>query len=224
MPFVIGGLGLVVALWRRAWWPLAFLALTPLFYLWSMHSGNVPIYVPSLWPHSFYNTRYALSFLPLLAFAAGAVVLIARPGPFRSIATLAVAVAAVTPWLIHPHPDNWICWNESQVNSEARRQWTAQAATEIAHDYHGGGIVACFGDLTGIFERAGIPLRETLHEGNVPAWDGAIARPDLMLREEWAVGQKDDTVFKAVARSPRYWLVRAINVPGAPTVYIWRRN
>ena len=223
-PFVIAGLGLLVALWRRAWWPLAFLALTPLFYLWSMHSGSVPIYVPPLWPYSFYNTRYALSVLPLLAFAAGAAVLIAPPGPLRSIASLAIAIAALTPWLIHPHPDNWVCWKESQVNSNARRAWTAQAATEIARDYNGGGIVACFGDISGVFARAGVPLRETLHEGNVPAWDGAMARPDLMLHEEWAVGQKDDTVFKAVARSPHYWLVRAINVPGAPALYIWRRN
>jgi hypothetical protein len=160
----------------------------------------------------------------LLAFAAGAAVLIAPPGPLRRIAALAVAVAAVTPWLIHSHPDNWLCWKESEVNSATRRAWTAQAATELAHNYNGSGIVACFGDVTGIFQSAGIPLRETLHEGNVPAWDGAMARPDLMLDEEWAVGQKNDTVFRAVAGSPRYWLVRAINVPGAPTVYIWRRN
>jgi hypothetical protein len=198
--------------------------LTPLFYLWSMHSGSVPIYVPSLWPHSFYNTRYALTVLPLVAFAAGAVVLLAPRGPLRSIAALGVAAAALTPWLLHPHPDNWICWKESQVNSAARRTWTAEAAGVLARDYHGGGILAGFGDLTGIFARAGIPLRETLHEGNVPAWDGAMRRPDLMLHEEWAIGQKDDTVFRTVAMSPRYALVRAINVPGAPTVYIWRRN
>ncbi len=223
-PFLIAIPGLLVALWRRAWWPLLLLALTPLFYLWSMHSGSVPIYVPSLWPHSYYNTRYALAVLPLLAFAAGAAVVLVPGGPLRRILAMAVAIAALTPWLLHPHPDSWICWKESQVNSAVRRAWTAQAAGTLAHDYHGGGIVACFGDLTGIFARAGIPLRETLHEGNVPAWDAAMARPDRLLYEEWAVAQKGDTVFKAVSSSSRYALVRAINVPGAPTVYIWRRD
>ncbi len=223
-PFVVAVPGLLVALWRRAWWPLSFLALTPLFYLWSMHSGSVPIYIPSLWPHSYYNTRYALAVLPLLAFAAGAAVLLAPPGRLRRIAALAVAVAALTPWLLHFTPGAWVCWKESEVNSVARRAWTAQAAGALAHDYRGGGIVACFGDLTGIFARAGIPLRETLHEGNVPAWDGAMARPDLMLHEEWAVAVKGDSVYRAVGASPRYALVHAINVPGAPTVYIWRRN
>jgi len=224
VPILIAVPGLLVALWRRAWWPLLFLALTPLFYLWSMHSGSVPIYIPSLWPHSLYNTRYALTVLALLAFAGGAAVLVAPPGPLRKLLAMAIAVAALVPWLLRPDPSNWICWKESQVNSVARRAWTAQAADVLDRDYHGGGIVACFGDLTGIFGRAGIPLKETLHEGNVPAWDGAMARPDLMLDEEWAVAQQGDTVFKAVARSPRYRLMHVINVPGAPTLYIWRRD
>jgi hypothetical protein len=223
-PFLIAVPGVLIALWRRAWWPLCLLALTPLFYLWSMHSGSVPIYVPTLWPYSFYNTRYALAVLPLLAFATGAAVLLAPAGPLRRIAAVAVAVAALAPWLLHPKPDNWICWKESQVNSVARRAWTEQAAGFLAHDYHGGGIVASFGDLTGIFARAGIPLRQTLHDGNVPEWDGAIRRPDLLLHEEWAVGQQDDTVFKAVAASKRYAVAHVINVPGAPSLYIWRRN
>ena len=183
-----------------------------------------PSTCPSLWPHSYYNTRYALAILPLAAFAAGALVSIAPAGLLRNLIAWAVAIAVLVPWLFYPRPDNWVCWKESQVNSIARRAWTEQAAADLAHDYHGGGIVADFGDLTGIFARAGIQLRETLHEGNVPAWDGAMRRPDLMLHEEWAVAQKGDTVYKAVAASPRYAIEHVINVPGAPTLYIWRRH
>ena len=224
VPLAIGALGLLVALARRVWWPLLFLALTPAFYIWSMHSGSVPIYVPALWPRSYYNTRYALAVLPLAAFACGALVSIAREGLLRNLIALTVAIAALVPWLAYPRPDNWVCWKESQVNSTARRAWTEQAATDLARDYHGGGIVADFGDLTGIFARAGIPLRETLHEGNVPAWDGAMRRPDLMLHEEWAVAQQGDTVYKAIAKSPRYAIEHVINVPGAPPLFIWRRQ
>ena len=46
--------------------------LPPAFYVWSMHSSGTPIFVPTLWPHSWYNTRYALAVLPLAAFAAAA--------------------------------------------------------------------------------------------------------------------------------------------------------
>src|SRR5262249_44767777 len=49
--------GAVVVLARRAFWPLLILALPPVFYLWSMYSsGGTPIFVPGLWPHSYYNT------------------------------------------------------------------------------------------------------------------------------------------------------------------------
>ncbi len=66
----VAAAGVFVALWRRAWWPLALLALAPAFYVWSMHSSGTPIFVPVLWPNSWYNTRYAIAVLPLAAFAA----------------------------------------------------------------------------------------------------------------------------------------------------------
>ena len=49
---------------------LLLLALPGAFFVWSMHSGVVPIFMPHLWPHSYYNTRYGLAVLPLLAVAA----------------------------------------------------------------------------------------------------------------------------------------------------------
>ena len=55
--------GLAGALWKRMFWPVFFAALPPLFYVWSMHSGGTPIFVPTLWPFSYYNTRYALAAL-----------------------------------------------------------------------------------------------------------------------------------------------------------------
>src|SRR5579863_8719170 len=54
---VAGAAGALVALYRRIWWPLALLALPPLFYVWSIYSSGTPLYVPHLWPYAFYNTR-----------------------------------------------------------------------------------------------------------------------------------------------------------------------
>ena len=53
----------------------------------------------------------------------------------------------------------------------------------------GAGNRHVFGDLTGIFQTAGIPIRETLYDGNNPAWLAAVTRPDFFLHEEWAVAQ-----------------------------------
>jgi len=48
------------------WVPLAF-------YVYSVAYGSVPIFLPQLWPYSYYNSRYGLELLPALAlFACGA--------------------------------------------------------------------------------------------------------------------------------------------------------
>ena len=41
------------------------------FYVYSVAYGSVPIFIPQLWPHSYYNARYGMELLPALAvFAA----------------------------------------------------------------------------------------------------------------------------------------------------------
>jgi hypothetical protein len=206
-----------------------FAALLPVFYLWSMHSGSTPIYVPQLWFGSYYNTRYALAALPLLAIAGGAFVLVSSVR-WRPHLAAALVLLSVVPWLVRPSPDQWICWKESQVNSAARRAWTNAASDFLARQYQPGqGIFTSFGDLTGIFRSAGIPLRETVHEGNVLAWISATSRPDLFLRQRWAVAIAGDEVSKTVEQAmrrggPRYHLVQSIAVPHAPVIEIYRRD
>ncbi len=219
--------GIAGALIRRAYWPLLLLALPPLFYVWSIHSGGTPIFVPHLWPESYYNTRYGLSALPLLAVAAAALVA-AAPSKWRGVAALAVISIAVSPWLFSPRPDAWVCWKESKLNSDARRAWTKEAADFLKARYRrGSGIFISFGDLTGALQLANIPLRESLYDGNVPLWDAVLARPDLFLREDWAVAMSGDkvadTMVKTWRTGPRYECVKTISLKAAPVIQIYRR-
>ncbi|MBZ5612282.1 MAG: glycosyltransferase family 39 protein [Acidobacteriia bacterium] len=221
--------GIAGVIWKRVFWPVCFAALLPVFYLWSMHSGGTPIYVPQLWFNSYYNTRYGLAALPLLAIAGGCLVLVAGQR-WRPFVAAAIVLAGLTPWLARPHPEAWVCWKESQVNSEARRAWTRQAADFLVSQYRPGqGIITSFGDLAGIFREAGIPLRETLHQGNVLPWIFATTRPDLFLHQRWAVAISGDEVASTVQRAtlktgPRYHLVRTIVIPGAPVIEIYKRD
>ncbi len=225
----IGIAGLAGALFKRMFWPVLLAAIPPLFYVWSMHSGGTPIFVPTLWPLSYYNTRYALAALPLLAIAGGSLVLFA-PQRWRPWIASAVILAATVPWLIRPQPSDWITWKESQINSLTRRAWTKAAASSLAGSYHSGqGIITSFSDLTGILREAGIPLREALYDGDEPAWMAATTRPDLFLHEEWALTTAGDPVATAIQRSslksgPRYHLVQTIKVKGAPVIEIYKRD
>jgi hypothetical protein len=226
---ILGITGLASALLKRLYWPLLLAALPPLFYIWSMHSGGTPIFVPTLWPFSYYNTRYAIAALPLLAIAGASLVLLA-PQRFRPWIVGSIVIAAVAPWLIQPKPSDWVTWKESQTNSRTRRAWTKAAAPLIAGPYHSGaGIITSFGDLTGILREAGIPLHEALYDGDEPAWMAATTRPDLFLHEEWAVTFAGDTVATAIQRAslktgPRYHLVQTVKVKGAPVIEIYKRD
>jgi hypothetical protein len=223
---LVGGAGVLIALFRRAFWPLTFLALPPIFYVWSIHSSGTPIFVPTLWPHSWYNIRYALAFLPLIALGTAAMVTLPPPR-FEKPAAIAVAVIVLLPFLIHPN-DRAIVFQEADVNSRARREWISEAAAFLGtsagpHET----FFTSFGELTAIYRTLGIPLRETLTGDNDVEWAAAVARPDLFLFTDWAVVTGGDTaqgvIDKAWLHGPRYELARRFTARGAPAVEIYRR-
>jgi hypothetical protein len=218
---LVGTAGLAVALLRKAFWPVLLLALPAGFYVLSIHSSGVPIFVPTLWPFSFYNTRYAMALLPLIALGVAAV------SGIRKYVAPVTAVIALAPFLIHP-AQRPVTWRESDINSKARRAWTNGAAEYLRanvgpHD----GILTVFGDMTGIFRTAGIPLRRTLTGNNVIEWAEATTHPDFLLREEWVVITSGDPIQTMLDRmrrlGPRYELERRIMVKGAPVVEIYHR-
>jgi hypothetical protein len=225
---ILGAAGIFAALWRRAWWPVLLLLLSPVFYAISMHSSGTPIFVPTLYPHSFYNTRYALAALPLTAFCAAALVMLVpnKWKIWRWLAALIVVAIPAAAWTMHPES---ICWKETEVNSAVRRQWTRAAATYLgAHYRPGDGIIFPFGDMTGVLREAGIPIREGLFDGNGAAFEMALNRPDLFLQSRWALAFSGDRIATAILRGdkhgPHYLLEATIIVKGAPVVEIYRRD
>jgi hypothetical protein len=219
----LGIAGAVVALIKRWFWILAILALPSLFYVASLYSSGTPIYLPQLWPKSYYNTRYGLAAFPLLVAAAAAITA-AAPRKLRPPVALLTMLAAVVPWWSQPV----ITWKESQVNSEARRAWTREAAEYLRQHYDGRPILTSFGDLTGIFEQAGIPLVNTIHDGNSIYWLAPVYKPELFLNQEWAVTFAGDAVASAILKLQRkgvkYDCVKMVMVKGAPVIEIYRRG
>jgi hypothetical protein len=221
---VFGAAGLLCAFAKRVAFPVLFLLLTPGFYVWSMHSSKNPIHVPGLWPNSYYNTRYGIAIVPLAAFAVGAMTLF-LPEKKRWVGFV-FPLLCVAPWLWRPSPEQWICWKESQMNSIARRAWTEAGAQSIKSKYtEGQGILASASDVSGIFCRAGIPLREPLDIGDGPEWVANISVPSLVHQAMWAVALDGDPLSKVLKRgdSP-YALVEQIETKGAPKLEIYRRQ
>jgi len=225
--FWAGAAGVAAALMKHAFWPLILLALPGCFYVWSVHSAAVPIFVPTLWPNTFYNTRYGLAVLPLLALSSGALVALI-PERARKAASLVLIAGALASWAILPRAERWVTWREAEVNSEGRRQWVHEAAEYLQAKYvHGSGVITSFGDMTAIFRQMGLPLRETFTADNGLPWTASVKRPDLFLRQEWAVAMGGDEVQSAVNRAARYGIryrMEKMIISGRePVIEIYRR-
>lgn len=224
---ILGLAGIAASLFKRAFWPLALLALPPIFYVASVHSGSTPIFVPPLWPHSYYNLRYGTSALPLLALAAAALVSLAPPR-MRPAAAAVVILAGMAFWFVHRRPSGWPVWQEASVNDAARRELIHEAAAYLEPRYiRGTGIVTSFYPLTSVFREMGLPLCETLMGDNDLPWLAAVQRPEWFLTQQWAIVEGGDRVQSAIDRLGRfgisYTLQKRIVVGNQPVLEIYRR-
>lgn len=223
----VGGAGLVALIAKKAWWPVVFLLLGPAFFVWSMYGSGATIFVPILHPFTYYNTRYGMIVLPLAALAAAAIPAL-LPERMQRLAAVLVVAIGISPWLAYPKQVNWVTWVESQVNSEDRRAWTIEAADYLRDKYvPGRGIVAHFGDQTEIFRQAGIPLRQTVHDGDGLYFQAITQRPDAFLWQEWVIARPGDALARGMhayaEKSSRYRRVKIVEVRGRPAIEIWRR-
>ncbi|HYA16302.1 MAG TPA: glycosyltransferase family 39 protein [Bryobacteraceae bacterium] len=219
---LIGAAGLALCLWRRAIWPVFLLLVPCAFYISSVHGSGTPIFVPTLWPFTHYNTRFALAFLPLVALGVAALAKLYRP------AAAVPALLALAPFLIHP-TQRPITWTESDRNSEARRKWTYAAADYLkANARPTDTFLTSFGDMTGIFRAAGIPLNRTITTENIIEWAEVTTHPEMFLFEDWAVVSSGETMQTKIdrlrMRSPRYDLEQRIMVKGQPVIELYRRQ
>jgi hypothetical protein len=222
----MGAAGLAAALWKRQWAAALLLGLVPVFYVTSLYSSGTPIHVPGLWPNSWYNTRYGLGALPVAALGVSALAAIMHDR-LRGLWSVLLVAICLSPWVFYPRMDNWLCWKEAQVNGAGRRAWTRAASDYLKPRYRlGDGILMSFGDQTGILRESGIPIAESLHDGDGPMFLAAVARPDLFAWEEWTICLENDRVSKAMVKLKhgprRYERVRTFTAPYSPVVEVWR--
>jgi hypothetical protein len=213
---VMGSAGAVGALRRKHYWPIVFAAVSPLFYIASLQGGDSPIFVPTVFPFSHYNSRYALA--PLIFCALG----VAALATWLPRGKWLLPLGALAWFTVHPLTVK----DEGEVNSRWRRHYTAAASTLLKSQYQpGSGIWMSFGDLTGILQQAGIPLRETIHTGDEFLFNRNAARPDLFLDTAWVVALSGDRVSRAMARHPGlpYSCVKLKGPAYQPDLEVWRR-
>jgi hypothetical protein len=164
-----------------------------------------------------------MAFLPLIALGVAA---LSKFGKYAAALAVVVTFAPTLIQLVSRPAEHSITWQESDVNSRVRRQWTERAAAYLrANVEPQDTFLTSFGDLTGIYRSAGIPLRFTLTGDNDVEWQQAITLPTFFLHTDWAVvlgGDVAQSVIDGIRlHGPRYELEQRIMVKGAPVIEIY---
>jgi hypothetical protein len=154
-------------------WPLLLLWTPLVFYTLSIGYSGVPIYLPPWWPFSLYNTRYGLELLPgfatLTAVTMRFLLALARGRWMKTAVAIVivglVAASYASVWRAQP-----ICYREAWVNSRTRITLETELATNLRLLPHDATLLMYLGDHVGAQQRAGIPLRQTINEGNHRPW------------------------------------------------------
>lgn len=202
------------------------------FYLFSIAYGGVPLFIPVWWPFSYYNVRYGLQMLPAFVVSLGVVTYVvvgmARNTTVRVglgfAALCLVAGSYAGAWRTQP-----VCFREAWVNSRSRIALETELAKQLQYLPPNSTLLMYLGDHVGALQRAGIPLRRVIQEGNhrtwkQPAdphglWEQALADPAAYA--DYVVAIVGDPVWEAVEKRGLQSLVH-IHALGQPEATIYR--
>jgi hypothetical protein len=199
---------------RRSCSPLVFFLLPLPFYALSIAYGGVPLFVPEWWPFSHYNVRYGLQLLPAFAVACALLAYFvgrydrwttSRRASIVAVTLVIVAAAYVSVWRATP-----VCLREAQINMRTRVHFEAQLASLLKLLPPDSTLLMYLGDHVGALERAGIPLRHVINEGNHRVWmqpsdpDGLWERAlaDPAKYANYVVAFEGDPVWNAIQAAP----------------------
>jgi hypothetical protein len=182
------------------------------FYVYSISYGSVPIFIPQLYPHSYYNSRYGMEMLPCLAIfsvmalAAAVEHFSAKAAQADSARKLAARIGAPVTILLcvvnliamlHTTP---LVLKEAQINSRGRLAIEEPLSQQLATFPAGARILMENSGHVGALQKAGIPLKQTIGPGDWYAWHAGMQTPAEAA--QYVVAVAGDEVSKAVAAHP----------------------
>jgi hypothetical protein len=197
--------GVMISIRRGLALPAILLWMPLPFYIYSIAYGSVPIFIPQLWPHSYYNSRYGIEMLPALAlFSLLAVQWLesrwSQSQPLvkrlmQPIILLLIALNTIGMMYLTP-----LVLKEAITNSTTRVGFETALARQLLALPRGSAILMYNSDHVGVLQDAGIPLRETINEGDYDSFHAALAAP--AEHAAYVVAIAGDPVSAAVAAHP----------------------
>ena len=229
MLFTLGTIWAWLTARRHAFGWALILWMPVLFYAYSVAYGSVPIFLPTWWPFSWYNTRYGIELLPAIALSLGfaaqfvlAAVRDFKTGWAKYAAAMLFAVVALNAWqMVRERP---VVYVEGTTNIDARRPYEVQippVLRALLMEQPGGVILMETSDDPEIVTLTGIPLRQTINESDLEIYRAALEAP--AAHATIVLAFDGDEVDRAVHAHPAgLTALRRFSAPGQPsgTLYV----
>jgi hypothetical protein len=202
------------------------LAVPLIFYALSMAYGAVPIFIPQWWPFSYYNVRYGIQFLPafcvFFALASHYLRRVHWTRGYVHVITAGFVLLAMacyySVWRNVP-----IDLREARVNSVTRIAMEKQIARQLMFRTPEQKVLMFTGEYSGALQRARVPFKQIINEGNYGIWQAALDHPAQSA--DWLVSTEGDDVSRAVAAHPEgIVMVSVLHTTGKRPVTIYRTS
>ena len=180
------------------------------FYIYSIAYGSVPIFIPQLWPHSYYNARYGMELLPALAiFSALAAERLETSLKSRTSNWARIAVRFWQPATMLLCVANCIAMmyfiplvlKEGIVNSKTRIALERNLALALEEMPLNVPVMMSLTNHVGTVQTAGRTLRSMVSENDDQSWQ--LALKDPARNAAYVIAIVGDPVDKAVAAHPQ---------------------
>jgi hypothetical protein len=218
---------------RRA---AALLFLVPLvFYVQSMASAAVPIYVPTLPPHTYYNLRYGLEMLPAAALFPSFLISSRLPRVKQLVAAAAVIAILIVQfgWSVRGGAASIGNVEETLLNTPCRTRADQALIDLLKQRYAGGVILTANGKHPCVMPTLDIPYRRTLTEINRRYWGMLALGPagwpagSPPADVDWIIRGEDDPVDQLMQQYPDafsgFTLVADYRFPKEDRVRVYRK-
>jgi hypothetical protein len=182
-------------------WITLLLWLPLPFYAYSIAYGSVPIFIPVWTPFSWYNTRYGMEMLPAFAlFIAFLFFAVSRIRPAFAVwvpGIVSVLIVANSAALFHARP---LVFQEALANARTRIPFEHALAIKLDDIPPGERILMYTSAHIGALQQAGIPLKDTINEGDWLQWQHAMDAPAAAA--PWIIAIDGDAVADAIKQNP----------------------
>jgi hypothetical protein len=144
----------------------------------------------------YFNTRYGLIVLPSLAILVG---ILASHRFWKYICMLAVVLQVVL-FVRQGYPITLIDGQNGLKNT----YYTVEASAWFRDHYEGGLILTSLASHDAFVARAGLPMRNYVHEGTREYWDEALINPSDDIQYITVLSFPPDSVYRALAKNKTF--------------------